>query len=180
MTTGYRTSWCPPPWADSAADFSRPIIRDGQFYFTAAMWSLAVGAVAGFVAQYAVLMYWGSTEDLPEFLAVALVPGVKYSHVYIHFDQNRRIMLACDEQLARITAKEKLTKAQIRIAHNAVVMKLRAVASLEDFSHARLLDLAEEELSRIGLCSSIWPISIGQVANLNALVHPIRIARRGL
>ena len=120
-----------------------------QFYFTAAMWSLAVGAAAGFVAQYAVLVYWGSTEDLPEFLAIALVPGVRYSRVYTHFDQNRRIMLACDEQLARIAAKEEMTKAQIRLAHNAVVMKLRAVASLEDFSHARLLDLAEEELSRI-------------------------------
>src|SRR5215210_1848123 len=32
MTTGSRTSWCPPPWAATAAEITRPTIRDGQLF----------------------------------------------------------------------------------------------------------------------------------------------------
>jgi hypothetical protein len=34
-TAGCRTSWCLLPWADTAAEITRPTIRDGQFFSTA-------------------------------------------------------------------------------------------------------------------------------------------------
>jgi hypothetical protein len=118
-------------------------------YFVLALSSSILGAAVGISAQFAVLIRCRRRGQLPEAVAVGLVPGMKKSVAYSILDRRRRLLIWWDGQVDKIAAKKEIEAAKMKAVKDAVLKKFKTVSSLEDFSQARLLELARDELSRI-------------------------------
>lgn len=125
-----------------------------RLYLRLALSSLAGGFVVGLFIQYGVLLICRRSERLPQLWTVAFVPAMKQSFSYSIFERRRRSMVEIDEELREIGARKRLQVTQIQAARDAVAQKIKALSSIEELSRARLIELANEELSKIVLAST--------------------------
>jgi hypothetical protein len=131
--------------AQNAAETGRAL----QLYSTLAFWALMFGVLIGACSQYTILVCCRLSGRLPELLTVAFVPAMKSSLSYAVLEQRRQLMIWWDEEIRKVAATRELKVTQMLAAKQVWTRKLKAISSLEDFSQARLLDLAKKELSQI-------------------------------
>jgi hypothetical protein len=120
-----------------------------QFYSIFAFLALVFGIIIGVSAQYIVLVRCQESDRLPGFLTVALIPAMKSSLAYSALERRHQLMIWLEAEMTSLVALNKLRSAQIRGVHNTIVKKLKAISSIQDFTQARLLELAKKELSKI-------------------------------
>jgi hypothetical protein len=118
-------------------------------YSTLAFWACAFGVLIGLAIQYTVLVCCRLSERFPEILAMAFVPAVRRSICYSMLEKKRILMLWWDEEKGKVLANQKLKMAQMRAVQEVMVERLRAIATLQELSQARLVELAKKELDRI-------------------------------
>jgi len=64
-------------------------------------------------------------------------------------------MIECDEEIRRLSASSNLQARKMKMVHDGVVRRLKTVSTLEELTKARLVDLAQKELSRIVSASEV-------------------------
>jgi len=120
-----------------------------QFYSTSAWVSLVFGILIGVFAQYAILVTCRLSQQLPPVMAFALIPAMNKSLSYSVFERRCRLMLELDEELNKVQATRNLHMAQIQAVHDAVRRQIAAASSVEELTHARLVELANKEFAKI-------------------------------
>jgi hypothetical protein len=77
------------------------------------------------------------------------VPAMKRSSAYAVFEKRRELMMWWEEEMDKVAAAKEIKAAKMQAIKEIVMRKLRTVSSLEEFSQARLLEVAKNEISKI-------------------------------
>jgi hypothetical protein len=133
------------------ADQAAKTGRAWQLYTTPAILALLFGIIVGVAVQYTVLACCNDAGRVPELVTVAFVPAMKHSLAYSILENKRKLLIWWEEERRRLTAANELKAAHIQAIHDAIVRKLIVMTTLEELTQARLLDLAQHELSKIML-----------------------------
>jgi hypothetical protein len=120
-----------------------------QLYRALALGALAAGLMFGLAIQYGLMLVCRRTGNLPQFSMVAFIPAMKSTVVYAVFERRRDLIIEIDEQLREMAERKNLQVAQIEQVKEAIALKIKALSSLDDYSQARLLELAAEEMEKI-------------------------------
>lgn len=110
---------------------------------------LVLGFVGGWGVQYVVLTHCAATQRLPQLITVALIPAMTFSKSYRYFEREQQLNLFLNEELNQLEVTKILTYAQMQFVKDTTQKKLKVIASLEESSLERRLDLAKAELAKI-------------------------------
>jgi LytS/YehU family sensor histidine kinase len=120
-----------------------------HFYSTSACGGLIFGILVGVVVQYIILVACRLSERLPQVMMFAFIPAITKSLCYTIFERRCRLMLELDEELRKVQATRNLHIAQLQAVHDAVKRRIAAASSVEELTHARLVELANKEFAKI-------------------------------
>jgi hypothetical protein len=123
--------------------------RAWQLYKTPAFLALMFGIIVGLAVQYTVLACCNDAGRVPELVSLAFVPAMKHSLAYSILENKRKLLIWWEEEKRQLTAANELKAAHIQSVHDVIVRKLKVTTTLEELTQARLLDLAQQELSKI-------------------------------
>ena len=111
--------------------------------------ALASGLVIGLALQYAILIVCRRSGRLDQLQTVLLVPAMRRSLAYCIFENCRKLEIEKQAALQRVHADSAVKKAALEAAYEASRRRIVAAASIEEITSARLVELADEEFSRI-------------------------------
>ena len=120
-----------------------------QLYWRLAAAALATGIVIGLGLQYAILLGCRRSGRLDQFQTVTFVPAMKRSLAYSIFENCRKLEVEKQATLRKVHADSAVKKAAIEAAFDSSRRRIMAASSIEDLANTRLLELANEEFSKI-------------------------------
>jgi hypothetical protein len=128
---------------EARADFRSATVW--SLYYPLAVYSLTAGVVIGIVGQYAAVLHCRWKEEISDFTASLLIPGIRHSRAYSMLE----MITQSKHQIRELQILRQIKAWQVATVKQIVTDKLRATGDIDAQAQANFLKRALRELDRI-------------------------------